>query len=144
MGMRSNQNTPISKEQLLQQVLSKNGNIFFDTFEAELVANGSIKSIITNQDIDSFIITQMVGYAEKADGTITKAFKVSFKDSGKNYNWQQKAFHGSALGSGDFPTVFKVPYILKGSSSMECDISNLSSTVGIKVFITVIGYKVKL
>jgi hypothetical protein len=134
---------PQSPTDIIKSVLMRAGTLYFESVKSlNLVAGTSQKVVFTNQDNLPFLITKIVGYAAIAS-SFAKTFEYSFslKDSGRQQTFMSSAVHGSALGSGDFPTNLDVPLLVRGSASFETEISNLNS-VAINVYITYIGYKI--
>ena len=128
----------------LKSLLLKMGSIYFEPVESiNLAAGATVKRTFTNQDNIPYLIQKMVGYGEDNLGAKSFKYKIAFKDSGRSQLLMSNSIHGSALGSGEFPTVLPVPYLLRGSSTFEVDITNLDVNP-MNIYLTFIGVKVGL
>ena len=119
------------------------GQIFWQPVKYYGLAPGTTQKVtFVNQDKNPLMITQLIGYAsDVVTGVKTFDYRFQFKDSATYRILMGDSIHGSAIGTGEFPTTFSVPYLIRGSASFEIDLYSLHAVNNINIDLVFFGFK---
>lgn len=132
----------------LSKEMKEMGTVFWDMFKVDpsnsipLAASQSLKGLISNKDEKTFLIQEYTGFSKLSGSAQTFAFRSYFRDSASRQAFAQKPISGGAIGNGEFPTRFEVPYPLRSQNQFECEASNDLSGDSQSVYIVMKGVKI--
>lgn len=130
--------------EIINKVINKAGSIFFEPIKTLALSTGSTTTIsFTNQDIQDFLITKVVAFAQASASPGTQVFNYSIKikDSGRSQLLMDTAMHGSALGDREYPTELEIPYLVRKAGQFQAELTNLSGA-NIDIYLVFMGYKI--